>query len=277
MESARLFRKAYARRKQFSLTSFGSVDGKISTVGRALRFLRRGVRAAGRRTKPRRCACESTAKTLAGRGQGRACRRRYEMRLTLSKGEHLFRELRELPFRATGALVARGILVVAPSSQCGRGMRELILDRFELDGPFRIDPRERSLASVESRKRIVLCAPGKDGSVERAAHVNSVGLCDAGVPATARSGKRDRALRRSDARRCEGGPVDRAIQTGLTAILVSPHFLFRVEQPGNPGEGGRFRLDQFVRIGFATLVFLVEQHAGRRAVPAGVRWLTAKA
>ncbi len=32
-------------------------------------------------------------------------------------------------------------------------------------------------------------------------------------------------------------PFDRAIQTGLTAILVSPHFLFRIEQPGNPSEG----------------------------------------
>ena len=33
------------------------------------------------------------------------------------------------------------------------------------------------------------------------------------------------------------GPFDRAIQTGLTAILVSPHFLFRVEQLGVRGEG----------------------------------------
>ena len=33
-------------------------------------------------------------------------------------------------------------------------------------------------------------------------------------------------------------PFDRAIQTGITAILVSPHFLFRVEQPGSAGEGG---------------------------------------
>ncbi len=33
------------------------------------------------------------------------------------------------------------------------------------------------------------------------------------------------------------GSLDRVVQTGLTAILVSPHFLFRVEQPGSPTEG----------------------------------------
>ncbi len=157
------------------------------------------------------------------------------MRLTLSKGEHTFSAnfvnyLSEPPAPRLPGDAPRA------SKDTGSGMRELILDRFDLQGPFRIDPRERSLGSVESRRRILLCAPGKDGSVvECATRILSAfatrafrrpldpGEIRPYVDLTLAAAKED--------------PFDRAIQTGLTAILVSPHFLFRVEQPGNPGEG----------------------------------------
>ncbi len=115
-------------------------------------------------------------------------------------------------------------------------MRELILDRFELEGPFRIDQGERSLESVESRRRILFCTPSKGGSVE---------ACATRILSAFATRAFRRPLDPGEIRpyvdltlaAAKEDPFDRAIQTGLTAILVSPHFLFRVEQPGNPGEG----------------------------------------
>ncbi|HXY32915.1 MAG TPA: DUF1592 domain-containing protein, partial [Planctomycetaceae bacterium] len=114
--------------------------------------------------------------------------------------------------------------------------REIELSRLELEGPFAIDPRDPALASIETRKRILAADPAEnDPLAERAARV---------LTRFARRAFR-RPVERAEIKpyvdlaiaSAPDGPLDRAVQTGVTAILVSPHFLFRVEQPGSPAEG----------------------------------------
>jgi hypothetical protein len=105
-----------------------------------------------------------------------------------------------------------------------------------VEGPFRIDPAERSVENLETRKRILLGAPGRDGSAAQC--VNRI--------LTAFASRAFRRPLEPDEIRpyvdltiaaAKDDAFDQAIQTGLTAILVSPQFLFRIEQPGIPGEG----------------------------------------
>ena len=65
----------------------------------------------------------------------------------------------------------------------------------------------------------------------------------------------------------QGDSFETGIQLALQAILVSPHFLFRVEM--DPAEEEAYRRSERLRTGHADVVFPVEQHAGRGAVRAG--------
>jgi hypothetical protein len=233
---ARFFRRPFARRKQFSLPSFGSVDGKIVAplAGDYVFCIVAAAHQIGDEVARMRVRIDGKVReTVAVKGELAAAR--YEVRLSLSKGPHTFSAnfvnyLSEPPAPPLPGDGPRA------SKDTGSGMRELILDRFELQGPFRIDPRERGLDSIETRKRILVCTPDKDGPADECAtRILSAfatrafrrpldpGEIRPYVDLTLAAAKED--------------PFDRAIQTGLTAILVSPHFLFRVEQPGNPGEG----------------------------------------
>ena len=116
-------------------------------------------------------------------------------------------------------------------------VRELIFDRFELEGPI----PDRSARPIAGRRRVAKADPrwhaGKRRLRHRVRHANSDRPLRRG-PFGVRS-IRDEIRPYVDLTlaAAKEDPFDRAIQTGLTAILVSPHFLFRVEQPGNPGEG----------------------------------------
>jgi hypothetical protein len=234
---ARFFRRPFANRKQFSLPSFGSVDGKIVAplAGDYIFCIVAAAQQVGDDVAKMRVRIDGTPRLMVA-VKGELAAARYELRLTLSKGEHTFSANLVNYLSEPPAPSLPGDPHGRASNQRGSGMRELILDRFELEGPFRVDPRDRSLASVESRKRILLYTPGKDGSVEE---------CATRILSAFATRAFRRPLDPGEIRpyveltlaAANDDPFDRAIQSGLTAILVSPHFLFRVEQPGNPGEG----------------------------------------
>ena len=178
--------------------------------------------------------------------------------------------LHKLAYRAASPAAASPGRCPRPrreGDRSARPSRELELERFELEGPFAIDPHDPTLASLETRKRILSGAPADNGSLAQSTtrilsrfatrtFRRSVGPADI-KPYV------DLAIGSSP-----DGSLDRVVQTGITAILVSPHFLFRVEQPGTPTEGKDPVPIGAFRAGFETLLFPVEQHAGRRAVSA---------
>jgi hypothetical protein len=239
--SARLVRRPYTRRKQFVLPSLGSVEGKFTCpmAGEYVFAVAAAARQAGDEVAKIAVKVDGSQPKIfevtGDRVSGRS-----ELRLRLSKGEHTFSAkfvnwLAEPPAPPVpGERKNRDRKTdEVPASIA---VRELVFDGFELQGPFSIDPHERALDNLATRKRILLASPGADGSVaECATQVLSAfatrafrrplhpGEIKPYVELTLAAAKED--------------PFDRSIQTGLTAILVSPHFLFRIEQPGAPGEG----------------------------------------
>ncbi|HUE14918.1 MAG TPA: DUF1592 domain-containing protein, partial [Planctomycetaceae bacterium] len=170
---------------------------------------------------------------------------RYELRLPLLKGEHSFSArfanyLSEPPAPPLPKRVQNPEPKVPgrkPDVAAVKGVaRELILERFELEGPFQIDPLELSVANVETRKRILICSPESDGTVSECATRILTAFATRAFRRPPEPGEITPYVELTLAA-AKDDPFDRAIQTGLTAILVSPQFLFRIEQQGSPGEG----------------------------------------
>jgi hypothetical protein len=240
--SARLVRKPYTRDKLVELPSVGSVAGNFTCpmTGDYVFCAVASARQAGDEIAKMNLRVDGKWGRLVEVAGDRAAVR-YELRLPLSKGEHRFSAtfanyLSEPPAPPLPRRPSRDSKSKRANPDQTPAARELDLQRFELEGPFQIDPAERSLANVESRKRILACTPGADGSVSE---------CATRILARIAT----RAFRRPlepdeikpyveltvDAAKID--PFDRAIHTGLTAILVSPQFLFRIENQKRPGEG----------------------------------------
>jgi hypothetical protein len=239
--STQLVRKRYAREKHFLLPSVGAVDGTFRcplTGDYVLRVVAM-ARQAGREP-PRLEMRVDGASPHVFEMPGEAIISHYELRLRLSNGSHTFvasftNPPAEPPAPPPLPEVARGGKAAKKVDRPPIA-REIEIERFELEGPFAVDSHDPSLASLATRKRILFCAPDKDDSlaecttriltrfatrafrrpIEPAQIKSYVDLAMASAP---------------------DGPLDRTVQTGITAILVSPHFLFRVEQPGSAAEG----------------------------------------
>jgi hypothetical protein len=172
---------------------------------------------------------------------------RYECRVQLKRGPHDFgvrfvNPLTEappppLPQARDDAGTRR-----RRKRQRSRPAREIVVQLFEVEGPFQVDPRDLSQASLESRKRLVFCSPPNDGTPREC--VSRI-LTRLGRRAFRRPLAEDEIkpyveLALAAAAQEGASPhesFNAALQTGVTAILVSPHFLFRVEQPGAASEG----------------------------------------
>ncbi len=244
--SARLVRKPYTRKKQFVLPSFGSVEGKFACPlrGEYVFCVVAAARQAGDEVAKMRLRIDGKEQSVVD-VTGDLAAARYELRLPLSKGEHSFSAkfvnyLAEppappLPKRPQGP--KSKVESRKPDDVDAKDRtRELVFQRFELEGPFRIDPQERSVAEVETRKRILLCTPGRDGSVPECATRILTAFATRAFRRPLEPGEIKPYVDLTVAA-AKDDPFDRAIQTGLTAILVSPQFLFRIEQQGSPGEG----------------------------------------
>ncbi len=243
--SARLIRRPYTRHKQFLLDSFGGVEGKFTCplTGEYVFAVAAAASQSGSDVAKISVRVDS-AKPKNFNVTGDRVFGRHELRMRLAKGEHTFSakflnsETEPLAPSLPGEIQGprSRFLLRKGQEEPKNAVREVVFDSFELQGPFRIDPYERSLDGLATRKAIMEATPGTESSVtERASQILSAFAARAFrrplrpdeikpyVELTLAAAKED--------------PFDRAIQTGLTAILVSPHFLFRIEQPGSPSEG----------------------------------------
>ncbi|MCX6598583.1 MAG: DUF1592 domain-containing protein [Acidobacteria bacterium] len=159
--------------------------------------------------------------------------RNVEIRVPLKPGKHSIGAgfLPELA-KVEGGAVARGPLAPPPSSPAS-------VDYVLIGGPF--DPK--GPGNSDSRARVLTCRPGPSlpeatcaqriiNTLARRAYRRPVTLADtAPLMKVFAMGRKD------------GNSFEAGIETALRAILVSPHFLFRVEKsPANALPGSRHRI-----------------------------------
>ncbi len=109
--------------------------------------------------------------------------------------------------------------------------RNLVVDYLEVEGPMNASAGSRPLSP--SHKRIMICEPG-DGSKVDCARTILGQLARRAFRRPVSAAEVDRYVRFVDLAAKEGESFERGIQVALQAILVSPHFLFRIEQDAEP-------------------------------------------
>jgi hypothetical protein len=110
--------------------------------------------------------------------------------------------------------------------------RNLYVASIEVVGP--LDVLDSELP--ESHRRIVTARPGKKRSVLQAAAFCLKPVVEHAFRRPAGKGEVERYARLVETVVNEGESFERGLQVALTGVLVSPHFLFRVEQDPDPSD-----------------------------------------
>ena len=109
-----------------------------------------------------------------------------------------------------------------------------------IGGPYDV----AGVGESPSRRRIFVCRPAAAAGEERCAERILSALARRAYRRPVSGTDVEPLLRAYRARRLAGGDFDTGIQAGLAAVLVSPHFLFRVERdPPGLASGTPYRLD----------------------------------
>ena len=138
-----------------------------------------------------------------------------EIRVYLPEGDHVFR----------AAFVGDDFPRTLSNADAYNRRKNKFLDSIVFVGPF------KSSTEKQSRARIFTCNPASGRAcVERI--VTSLARRAYRRPPTRT--EVTRLLRFVDAARADGQSVERGIQRALQAMLVSPHFLFRIERDPDP-------------------------------------------
>ena len=117
-----------------------------------------------------------------------------------------------------------------------RGDRNLYVRRIEVTGPIYPPPPVHS----ESHNRIFVCMPGEDGlSEEQAARQILDRFAKSAFRRPAKAEEVEQLLGLYKTARAEGDGFVPAMKLPLTAGLVSPDFLFRIEQDPPGGQPAR--------------------------------------
>ncbi|MFZ4738650.1 MAG: DUF1592 domain-containing protein [Bradymonadia bacterium] len=112
--------------------------------------------------------------------------------------------------------------------------RNLLVDRFETEGPLDFDPE----ATNPTRDAILVCAPSSPVGPEADACAREI-LTAFGSRAWRRAltpGELDRLVALVSVATGEGDPFERGVRLAMHALLLSPHFLFKVETDPTPFE-----------------------------------------
>jgi mono/diheme cytochrome c family protein len=116
-----------------------------------------------------------------------------------------------------------------------RGDRNLYVRRVEVEGPLYPPPPVRP----ESHRRIFFCSPGENGlSEEQAARQIVERFATRAFRRPAAVEDVEQLISLYKMARAEGDRFEDGVELALTAALVSPHFLYRVEVDP-PGSDGR--------------------------------------
>lgn len=110
--------------------------------------------------------------------------------------------------------------------------RNLYVGSWEIEGPLDLPPVEPS----EAHKRIIFVTPDAKRSPARCARVIITRFADQAWRRPAAPEEVDRLMQLFDKGNQAGLSFESSLKLPLQAVLVSPHFLFRVEKDPPPGE-----------------------------------------
>jgi hypothetical protein len=114
-----------------------------------------------------------------------------------------------------------------------RGDRNLIVDRVEIEGPF----NAKAPQPTEGFKRVYFVKPGNGVTEDAAARQIITKFAGRAFRRPALREDIDRLMRLYLAAKADGEHFEQSVRVALMAVLVSPHFLFRIEldPQGKPG------------------------------------------
>jgi hypothetical protein len=107
--------------------------------------------------------------------------------------------------------------------------RNLYVGSITVDGPINAPPGDDALAMSENQRRIFFTLPGNGVSEDVAARAILNRFASRAFRRPASEEETQRLVKLFKQIRGEGEPFVSSIKVALTAVLVSPHFLFRIE------------------------------------------------
>lgn len=145
----------------------------------------------------------------------------YETKITADKGKHRF------------SLAFVNDFYDPDNPNPKRRDRNLSVEFLEVQGPLDGPPPELP----ESHKKILFCQPSQGHERDCAEKILSR-FASRAFRRPASADEVNRLVKFVDLARENGESFERGVQLAVAAVLVSPQFLFRVEQDPKPGEGG---------------------------------------
>ncbi|MBX3411893.1 MAG: DUF1592 domain-containing protein [Pirellulales bacterium] len=115
-----------------------------------------------------------------------------------------------------------------------RGDRNLYVSFLEVEGPIALEPTPLP----ESHRRIIYRTPAEGEADDACARELLVKFASRAFRRPATDDEVTRLVELFKLRRGEGGSFEQSIQLAVTAVLVSPSFLFRIEEDRLPSEPG---------------------------------------
>ncbi|MEO1525305.1 MAG: DUF1592 domain-containing protein [Planctomycetota bacterium] len=116
--------------------------------------------------------------------------------------------------------------------------RNMHLYHVKLTGSEKRSSLAPSAKLPASHNRILFVQPSRDVSVEQASRAVISRFASRAFRRPASEDQVNRLMRLADEVRSAGGSFEESMQVAMQAILISPHFLFRVEQPRKPSADG---------------------------------------
>ncbi len=163
--------------------------------------------------------------------------RRFETRIMVTAGEHDVGVAFAKKSSASRQDVLQAFQREKHDARMDVGIPEL--DQIVIEGPQSI----AGSGSSPSRQRIFSCQPAQESEAAACAVEILTQLARRAYRRPITDDERDRLLELYAAERTKGRDFQAGVQTALAYILVSPQFLFRVEQdPANAAPGAIYRI-----------------------------------
>jgi hypothetical protein len=163
--------------------------------------------------------------------------RRFETRVVVTAGQHDV----GVAFAKKSSAARQDVLQAFEREKHDARMDVGIpeLDQIVIEGPLTVAGPGRSA----SRERIFSCEPKQESAAAACAEEILTRLARRAYRRPITADERERLLELYGAERAKGRSFEAGVQTGLAYILVSPQFLFRVEQdPGDAAPGTTYRV-----------------------------------
>ena len=163
--------------------------------------------------------------------------RRFETRVVVTAGQHDVGVTFAKKSSAARQDVLQAFQREKHDARMDVGIPEL--DQIVIEGPLTVAGPGHS----PSRERIFSCEPARDTEAAACAEQILTGLARRAYRRPITDGERARLLELYGAERAKGRGFEAGVQTALAYILVSPQFLFRVEQdPADAAPGTVYRI-----------------------------------